>query len=61
MLQASSDRSDKQQQEQTSPNLAEALLPSPGQQTWLTGKNAVPVRLNPIGQHDENNCLACVA
>ena len=31
------------------------------QQTWLTGKNAVPVRLNPIGQHDENNCLACVA
>jgi len=31
MLQASSDRSDKQQQEQTFPNLAEALLPSPGQ------------------------------
>ena len=30
-------------------------------QTCLTGKNAVPVRLNPGGQDDENNGLACVA
>ena len=30
-------------------------------QTWLTGKNAVPVRLNQLGQDDVNNCLACVA
>ena len=30
-------------------------------QTWLTLKNAVPVRLNPLGQNDVNNCLACVA
>ena len=25
--------------------------------TWLTGKNAVPVRLNPIGQHDKTIAL----
>ena len=31
------------------------LKTAPRKQTWLTGKNAVPVRLNPIGQHDENN------
>ena len=31
------------------------------EQSWLTEKNAVPVRLNPVGQNDENNCLACVA
>ena len=31
------------------------------QQTWLTLKNAVPVRLNQLGQDDVNNCLACVA
>ena len=30
-------------------------------QTWLTLKNAVPVRLNQLGQDDVNNCLACVA
>ena len=30
-------------------------------QSWLTLKNAVPVRLNALGQNDENNCLACVA
>ena len=31
------------------------------EQTWLTPKNAVPVRLNQLGQDDVNNCLACVA
>ena len=31
------------------------------EQTWLTGKNAVPVRLNQLGLDDVNNCLACVA
>ena len=30
-------------------------------QTWLSLKDAVPARLNPFGQNDENNCLACVA
>ena len=31
------------------------------QQTRLTLKNAVPVRLNQLGQDDVNNCVACVA
>ena len=35
--------------------------PPPPRQTCLTGKNAVPVRLNPGGQDDVNNGLACVA
>ena len=30
-------------------------------QTCLTGQDAVPVRLNPVGQDDVNNSLACVA
>ena len=38
-----------------------AFLPPSLAQTWLSLKNAVPVRLNPLGQNDVNNCLACVA
>ena len=30
-------------------------------QTWLNLKDAVLVHLNPFGQNDENNCLACIA
>ena len=32
-----------------------------GKQKSLSLKNAVPIRLNPLRQNDENNCLACIA